>query len=84
MHWILDTTIDLSAICETLRPAPPPPGNMLPWVWAPVVQDLIDLGITPADADDFAYHVFAVHANGAGFDPTRKLTEEQWDRLKYE
>jgi hypothetical protein len=84
MHWMLDETIDLTAICETLRDAPPPPGNQLPWVWAPIVQDLIDLDITPEDAVAFAYHVFSVHANGPGYDPARKLTEDQWDRLKYE
>jgi hypothetical protein len=73
MRWILDTTIDLTQICEDAA-----------WIFATVVADLIALGITAGDADAFAYHVFSVHANGPGYDPARKLTEDQWDRLKYD
>lgn len=80
----MDDTIDLSEICETDWPAPPPPGKTLPWVMEYVVEALVGLGIDPPDIDAFTHHVFAVHANGPGFDPARKLTEEQWDRLKFE
>lgn len=72
MRWILDDTIDLTQICEDAN-----------WVLAVVVEALVGLHIDPPDIDAFTHHVFAIHANGPGFDPARKLTEEQWDRLKY-
>jgi hypothetical protein len=73
MNWFVDTTIDLSAICE-----------LRDWILSDVIADLLLEGIAAPDAEAFARYVFRVHANGPGQWPRGMLTEAQWDRLTYD
>lgn len=68
------SNVDLLALC-----------NADAWVLAQVVADLVAAGVPNVapefDAWEFSYHCFAIHANGPGFDPKRKLSERQHNIL---
>lgn len=66
--------VDLGAIC-----------NGAGWILADVLAALIAAGVPDVhpdhDPEAFAHHCFAIHANGPGYEPTKKLSERQHNIL---
>lgn len=74
MIWMIDNTVNVTAICEAKN-----------WILADVLIELAVQGVVPPqEAYDMASYVFAIHANGPGFWPRGRLTESEWDRLTWD
>ena len=68
MDWMIDKTIDATAICEASK-----------WHLATVIGKLVEAGLTQADADAFANYIFADAAGDV--DRDEYITEALWQRL---